>query len=154
MIQLKPREQRQPVGYGAEFLGTERSISATAGLARSNGTTSNSSSGESFVDPTSFFKHAIRRKALCGRPLLELLISDGDDFGIPPLRLVPGRYLEQLGRFPRSDEKEMVCSAVSVPLRPSHPTPKELLGSNTSFGVTFVRCVFTARIEIQIPCDF
>ena len=140
MNQLKPREQRQPVGYGAEFLGTGRSIAGTASLARSNGTTSNS--GDSFVDPTSFFKHAIRRKALCGRPLLELLISDGDDFGIPPLRLVPGRYLEQLGRFPRSDEHEMVCSAVSVPLRPSHPTSKELLGSNTSFGVTFVRCVF------------
>ena len=31
---------------------------------------------------------AIQKKALCGRPLLELLIADGDDFGIPPLRLV------------------------------------------------------------------
>ena len=146
--QRKPREQRQPVGYGAEFLGTNRSLAATGAMTTgsADGTMTTSTGGQmlSSGDPTSFFKHAIQKKALCGRPLLELLIADGDDFGIPPLRLVPGRYLEQLGRFPRSDEHEMVCSAVPVPLRPSHPTPKELLGSadaegdDDSFGVTFV----------------
>lgn len=45
----------------------------------------------------------------------------------------------------------MVCSAVSVPLRPSHPTPKELLGNDTSFGVTFVRCAFT---QLAMHCKF
>ena len=151
MKQQKPRDQRQPLGYGAEFLGTTRSLATTAAgpMSRSTGSTSSTGGSESSGDPTSFFKHAIQKKALCGRPLLELLISDGDDFGIPPLRLVPGRYLEQLGRFPRSDEYDMVCSAVSVPLRPSHPTPKELLGSDASFGVTFVRCDALRGMALQ-----
>jgi hypothetical protein len=102
---------------------------------------------ENCGDPTSFFKHAIRKQALCGRPLLELLISDGDDFGIPPLRLVPGKYLEQLGRFPRSNEHEVVCSAVPVPLRPNHPTPSEML---SDFGVTFVRCVCSLSLSLSL----
>lgn len=74
---------------------------------------------------------------------------DGDDFGIPPLRLVPGKYLEQLGRFPRSDEHEVVCSAVPVPLRPNHPTASEIL---SDFGVTFVRCDYS-HVGIAVHCN-
>jgi hypothetical protein len=151
--QKKPREQRSAVGFGAEFLGTSRALadvshggsmtmSGMTSSAQSNGGGSDSGGGggvSPVLDPNSFFKHALRKKALCGRSLLELLIAEGDDFGIPPMRLVPGRYLERLARFPRSDEQEMVIAAVPVPLRPSHPRPQELLGEDESqFGVTFV----------------
>ena len=89
-------------------------------------------------------------------------MADGDDFGIPPMRLVPGRYLEQLGKFPggwdnpealqgaeprgftcpgERNEQDMVVSAVTVPLRPNHPTGAELLKPEdraSEFGITFV----------------
>ena len=92
----------------------------------------------------------------------EMFVRTGDDFGIPPMRLVPGRYLEQLGKFPggwdnpealqgaeprgfacpgERNEQDMVVSAVTVPLRPNHPTGAELLKPEdraSEFGITFV----------------
>ena len=69
---------------------------------------------------------------LSGRELLALMVSEGDAFGIPPMRLVKGAVLDAYNRFPRSNEHALIVQAVPL-------SAKEILTSSAdNFGVHFI----------------
>eukprot|EP01048_Picozoa_sp_COSAG05_P010294 COSAG05_NODE_895_length_6700_cov_14.354189_12_plen_453_part_00 len=98
------------------------------------------------VSTEAFFEHAARAGALCGRALLELMLREGDSFGIPPMRLVKGAVLDVYKRFPRSSEEHLITHALpinSVDLLGPSPQHSGSGGGGgaaaaASFGVHFV----------------
>lgn len=92
------------------------------------------------VSTEAFFEHAARAGALCGRALLELMLREGDSFGIPPMRLVKGAVLDVYKRFPRSSEEHLITHALpinSVDLLGPSPQHSGSRAGGTAAAATF-----------------
>ena len=64
--------------------------------------------GAGDVDMDGFIECALACDMLFSQRLFTFLVLEGASFGIPPMRLIRGSVLADLGRFPRSDETEHV----------------------------------------------